>query len=183
MTGMGRTGTDTSTRLPGLALAIVADVDDPEGQGRIRVRYPWLDDSTLSEWAPIAALMAGDGRGTWFIPEVGDEAVCGFDRGDMNKPVILGFLWNGVDRAPSRSVRERMIRSYNGHTIRFLDSTPTGGGNRGALVLEDAHGNQIVLTNGKITIRSLGVLELEGATVVISSAGARRVVSPTSNAI
>jgi uncharacterized protein involved in type VI secretion and phage assembly len=170
-------------RVPGIVIGVVADVEDPQGEGRVRLRFPWLDDTTLSAWAPIAGLMGGKDRGTWFIPEVGDEAVVGFDLGDTDHPIVLGFLWNTVDTPPSTSVKERMIRSVNGHTIRFLDSTPTDGGNRGGLVVEDAHGNQIVLTNGRVTVRSLGVLELEGSTVVISTAGSRRVVSPTPNAI
>lgn len=158
-------------------------MDDPEGQGRVRVRLAWLGDDTPSNWAPIAAPMAGNDRGCWFIPEVGDECVVGFDRGDPSHPIVLGFLWNGVDAAPSTAVRERMIRSLNGHTIRFIDSTPTSGGNAGALAIEDASGNSIVLANGKVTIHSVGVLELDAATIVLTSNGVRRVVTPNANPV
>lgn len=158
----------------GIVLGTVEDNADPEGWGRVRVRYPWLDGFTVSGWAPIASLMAGPDYGTWFIPEVGNECVLAFDRGDMNYPVVLGFLWNGVDTPPSTSTKERMIRTVNGHTIRFLDSTPTGGGNKGGISIEDAHGNAIVLSNTQITIRSMGVLSLDAATVRIGT----RVVAP-----
>ena len=164
-------------------IGVVADVDDPDGEGKVRLYFPWLNESTLSDWAPIAAPMAGPDYGTWFVPEVGNEAVCAFERGDVNHPIVLGFMWNGFDAPPSPAVRERMIRSVNGHTIRFLDSTPTDGGNSGAMVIEDSSGNQIVLTNGKVTIRALGVLELEGGVIVLNTAGVRRVVSPSPNAI
>jgi phage baseplate assembly protein V len=169
--------------MPGIVIGVVEDVDHPEGEGAIRVSYPWLTGRSVSRWAPVAAPMAGNDRGVWMVPEVGDEAVIGFDRGDRDSPYILGFLWNGQDRPPSTAVRERVIRSFNGHTIRFIDSTPTAGGNKGALVLEDAHGNQIVMTNGKVTITSTGVLQLDAPVVVIGGTTYRRVVTPSQSPI
>ena len=76
-----------------------------------------------------------------------------------------------------------MLRSLNGHAIRLIDSTPTPDGNKGAVVVEDAHGNEIVLTDGKVTISSKGVLELQGTVIMMTSVGVSRVVSPTSNPI
>jgi len=171
------------SQISGLMLGLVADVDDPLGQGRIRVRFPSLGSDALSNWAPIAAAMAGNDRGTWFPPRVDDEAVVAFDRGDPSWPIVLGFLWNGADAAPSTSVQERLIRSFNGHTIRLLDSTPTAGGNAGGIAIEDASGNSIVLTNGKVTVHSVGVLELDAATIVLTSSGVRRIVTPNANPI
>ncbi len=173
----------TSGRIDGLVIGQVEDVTDPLGQGRVRVRFGWLGTPTLTNWAPIAAPMAGNDRGCWFVPEVGDECVVAFDRGDPCRPVVLGFMWIGEDAPPSTADRERMIRSVNGHTIRFIDSTPTSGGNSGALAIEDASGNSIVLTNGKVTVHSVGVLELDAATIVLTSSGVRRVVSPNGNPI
>ena len=176
-------GPSSSTTVPGLVIGLVEDTVDPLSQGRVRVRFPYLDSVALSNWAPIATMMAGNGHGTWFIPEVGSEAVLAFDRGDPSCPVVLGFLWNGIDVPPSASTKERLIRSVNGHTIRFLDSTPTAGGNQGGIAIEDATGNSIVLTNGKVTVRAAGALELDAATIVLTSNGVRRVVSPNANPI
>ena len=167
----------------GVVIGIVVDVDDPKMEGRVRVTYPFLGSEARTDWAPIAAPMAGKDRGVWMMPEVDDEAVLAFERNDPSRPIVLGFMWNGFDTAPSPDVRERMIRSVNGHTIRFLDSTPTAGGNRGGIVIEDAHQNQIVLTNGKVTIRAAGVLELDAGVVMITTAGVTRIVSPTPNPI
>jgi uncharacterized protein involved in type VI secretion and phage assembly len=162
----------------GLVLGVVHDTDDPEGWGRVKVQYPWLDGFAISEWAPIASLMAGNDHGGWFIPELGSEAVLAFDRGDFNKPFVLGFMWNGQDTAPSTSTKERMIRSANKHTIRFLDSSPTSGGNTGGIQIQDASGNSIVLTNGQLTIKAVGNVLLDGATVAIRTGGVVRVVAP-----
>jgi phage baseplate assembly protein V len=181
MTGASDTGAMSAPR--GVVLGTVCAVDDPLGWGRVRVRFPWLDGYTISDWAPIATMMAGPDYGTWFIPELENEAVIAFDRGDVSRPFILGFLWNGQAKPPSTSTKERVIRSVNGHTVRFLDPTPTAGGNRGGIAIEDAHGNSIVLSNTQITIKATGTLLLDAATVAISSSGVRRIVSPPPNPI
>ncbi len=166
----------------GLVLGLVVDTEDPLGRGRVRVAYPYLGVQTRSAWAPIAAPMAGHDRGCWFVPEVGDEAVLGFDRNDPSWPIVLGFLWNGVDDPPSTSTKERMIRSVNKHTIRFLDPTPENG-NDGGIAIEDSSGNSIVMSNGKVVIHAVGQLELDAAAIVLTSLGNRRVVTPNSNPI
>jgi phage baseplate assembly protein V len=172
----------TPGKIYGAVLGQVAAVDDRTHIGRVAVTVPALGDNYLN-WAPVAAPMAGDDRGFWLMPEVGDEVVVVFEQGDVSYPIVIGFLWNGVDRPPSTSVRERMIRSVNGHTIRLIDSTPTPGGSKGAIAIEDAHGNQIVLTDGKVAVLSRGVLELKGTVILLTSAGVSRVVSPTANPI
>ncbi|MEA2573297.1 MAG: hypothetical protein QOH93_595, partial [Chloroflexia bacterium] len=85
-------------------------------------------------------------------------------------------------KPPYDSVRQRAIRSKNGHAIRFIDSTPDGG-SMGALVIEDAHGNRITLSNTKITIQSQGYLVLDAPNIVFQVSGATRVVTPNGNPI
>jgi uncharacterized protein involved in type VI secretion and phage assembly len=167
----------------GAVIGVVVDVDDPEGEGRVKVTFPFLGSEARSEWAPIAAAMAGNDRGMWMEPEVDDEAVVVFERNDPSRPIVLGFLWSALAPPPSTVTRERVIRSVNGHTIRFLDSTPTEGGNAGGIIISDAHQNEIVMTNGKVTIRSIGILELDAAVIMVTSCGVTRIVSPTGNPI
>jgi uncharacterized protein involved in type VI secretion and phage assembly len=163
------------TRIAGVTFATVTDRDN---FGRVKLNYPWLDASVSSDWVPVAAPMSGNGRGLHMMPEVGDEAVVGFDHGDFDHPVVLGFLWNGVDQPPSADARERIIASKNGHKIHFVDSTPVNG-DKGALIMEDANGNVITLSNGKIAIHAVGLLEIQGAIVTING----RVVQPSPNPI
>jgi uncharacterized protein involved in type VI secretion and phage assembly len=164
-------------QLPGVAVGIVADRDDPDGMGRVQLTFPWLDDGVQSTWAPIAAPMAGDGRGCFLMPEVGDEVLVAFEHGEFDHPYVVGFLWNGVDRPPANDVRQRTIKSFNGHYLMFLDSTPAGG-NQGGIVIEDANGNRIVMTQAKITIKASVVLELEAPIVTIKGPGWQRTVLP-----
>ena len=166
----------------GLVVGVVIDVSDPLQQGRVMVRYPVLPGQGKSHWAPVVSLMAGHERGGYFMPEVGDEAILAFELGNTERPYVLGFVWNGVDAPPTTSVQERLIKSRNGHTIRFLDTTPDGA-NLGALVIEDAHGNRITLCNGKVSIESIGVLEIDAPVIVLKGPGYQRVVTPNSNPI
>lgn len=159
-------------RSGGLVIGKVTAVRDPEKQGRIQVVYPWLEDEE-ERWIPVAAPMAGGDRGAFFMPEIDDEVILAFNHEHWDHPYAVGFLWNPKQMPPSSDERQRMIRSKNGHTIRFVDSTPTSG-NQGALIIEDAHGSVITMTNGRVTISTMGTLEIRGATVTIQN----RLVKP-----
>lgn len=165
-----------------IAIAKVVDNRDPLGLGRVVVTFPWLDQSMRTDWIAVAQPHAGKDRGVYWMPEIDDEMVVGFLHGDMARPIALGALWNHEAPAPSRDPRERMLRSKNGHTIRFLDSTPNAG-DKGALVIEDAHGSQIVMGNGVVRIIAKGTLEISGSAVVISGKGWKRTITPNGNPI
>ena len=83
--------------------SVVFDNRDPKGLARVRVRVSGLADTTGTRdlWARIATLMAGPNRGTWFLPEVGDEVLVAFERGDARVPYVVGAVWNGSARPPA----------------------------------------------------------------------------------
>ncbi len=162
-------------RISGIALAVVRERN---GKGEVKLEYPWLDQSLRSEWVAVASGMAGGGRGIFMMPELGDEVVVAFQHGHFEHPVVLGFLWNGVDRPPAEDPRERTICSKNGHRITFVDSTP-GSGDAGCLIIEDAHKNRITLSNGKIALHAVALLEIVAPIVTING----RVVQPSPSPI
>jgi len=175
-------------RMRGLVIGTVVAVVDNANQGRIQVQFPWLDDQLKSTWASVVAPFAGSDRGLFWMPEIGDEVVVGFLHGDFSQAFVLGAMWNGVSGAPSPDPRQRMIRSKNGHTIRFIDSTPNSG-NQGALIVEDAHGNRVVMTNSLMRITAQSMLMIEAETIVLSgkpvngAAPWSRTVTPSTNPI
>ncbi len=162
----------------GVVVGIVVNLDDPNGQGRIQVKFPWLPDRHSSSWAPVAAAFAGKGRGAFLMPEVGDEVLVAFEHGEFDHPFIVGFLWNGADPPPSDDPRERLIRSLNGHQITLYDPTPAAG-DQGHVRLEDAHGNVVELSNARISIRGVATIDIQAPTVTING----RPVAPTPNPI
>ena len=114
------------TRIPGVVIGLVTNNQDPEGMARVRVTFPWRGDEDESYWARISSLMAGDDRGSYFIPEVGDEVLVAFDHGDISNPYVLGALWNGEDAPPETNSdgqnNIRKIKSRSGHEIIFDDT-------------------------------------------------------------
>jgi phage gp45-like len=168
--------------IPGLMIGFVRDVDDPTEQGLIQVDLPALTGRSRSAWAPIASPFAGDNRGVRFMPEIDDEAIVGFLGGDPSQPVILGFTWNGKDKPPNSHPRERIIRSLNGHVIRMIDSPP-GPNGAGSLTIEDANGNTVSLSNGKIRLNAVAVVEINAPVVTVGGPGWQRVVTPNQSPI
>jgi phage protein D/phage baseplate assembly protein gpV len=120
----------------GVVVGLVTNTNDPEDLARVKVKFPTLavDGQQMVEscWARLVSPMAGSNRGIEFIPEVDDEVLVAFENGDINRPYILGSLWNKTDKPPEATsgainkndgkVNKRIIRSRSGHTI-TLDDT------------------------------------------------------------
>lgn len=111
-------------RIPGVVVGIVKALEDPKGQGRIQVSFPWLPDGQRSGWAPLATPLAGKDRGMFFMPEPEDEVLVAFDQGNFNHPFVVGFLWNGEDKPPATQSRKRLLVTPGGHRLLFDDDDP-----------------------------------------------------------
>src|SRR6476469_2175065 len=97
-----RSNAHAMSTINGVVIGLVTDVNDPLKQGRIRVNFPWLEDEHQTDWIRIATTMAGNGRGTFFMPELQDEALVAFEHGNVRMPYVIGFLWNGKDSPPGQ---------------------------------------------------------------------------------
>jgi len=145
-----------SERSYGVVVGVVTNNQDSDGQGRVKVKFPWLNDKHESQWARIAAPMAGNKRGVYFLPEVDDEVLVVFEHGDMRFPYILGALWNGVDKPPADNGdgknNLRLIKSRSGHTIKLNDED----GKETIEIIDKSEKNSIVIDTAKnsITITS-----------------------------
>jgi uncharacterized protein involved in type VI secretion and phage assembly len=110
-------------KINGVVIGIVKNLDDPQNLGRVEVEFPWLSDANKSFWTRIATLMAGSGRGSWFMPEEEDEVLVAFEHGNPQHPYIVGFLWNGVDKPPNQGIdsKVRRLQTVSGHVLEFDD--------------------------------------------------------------
>ena len=84
-------------------VAEVVSVKDPQNLSRVQVRLLNADGVTDQDgpvWARVAVPFAGDGHGSFFIPDVGDEVLVSFVNGDSRMPIVLGGLWNGNASPP-----------------------------------------------------------------------------------
>lgn len=122
----------------GVAIGLVRSTEDPNGEGRVQLSFPWAGDNMQSAWAPVAMMLAGKDRGAWMMPEVDDEVLVAFEHGDFDHPFVVGFLWNGADKPPETDVKNRIIKTPGGHQLRFED--------------KDGAKKVIVKTDGGLTI-------------------------------
>ena len=135
-------GTDDGD-IHGVAVGIVTDNEDPKGLGRVKLRFPWRDADDESHWARIAAGMAGNEYGTYFLPEIDDEVLVAFENGDIHTPFVIGSLWNGTQKPPQTNsdgqndIRE--LRSRSDHVIAFDDADD------GSITIRTSGGNEIVI--------------------------------------
>jgi Rhs element Vgr protein len=153
----------------GLQIGIVTALADPDEQGRVKVRMPLVSTSEEGVWARLATLDAGDGRGTYFRPEIDDEVVVGFFDSDPRYPVVVGQLHSGANRPPETATDDNDLKGYVSRSklkLTFDDKAKvvvveTPAGNKLTLSedgkkvsLEDQNGSSVTLDNGGITLKS-----------------------------
>jgi uncharacterized protein involved in type VI secretion and phage assembly len=176
LTGGGRPGRGA----PGVVVATVSDVKDPLESGRVKLKFPWLSEEYVSDWARTVQLGAGKDRGATIVPEVNDEVLVAFERGDMRRPYVIGSLYNGMDKpkpgpvplvdSGSGAVNRRSMVSRRGHRIDLLDQD---GKKEGIVVRsgDDKVRIEMDSTGMKITVHSDGTVLVEGPKGVVVDAG------------
>ncbi|KGQ19375.1 Rhs element Vgr protein [Lysobacter dokdonensis DS-58] len=133
----------------GIVIGIVDDLDDQEDLGRVRVRFPHLNDE-VSNWARIATPFGGKGRGLFLRPERDDEVLVAFEHGDPRAPYIVGSLWSKPDPPPKDDGKRtdnnwRFLQSRSGHLLKFDD---TDGKERVEIVGKDGNHKIVIDVSG-----------------------------------
>ncbi|GIV97429.1 MAG: type IV secretion protein Rhs [Herpetosiphonaceae bacterium] len=163
----------------GVVVGIVTNVNDPDSLGRVKVKFPWLDEKQESDWAWLAMPGAGNQRGLCMLPEVDDQVLVAFEHGDMRRPFVIGGLWSSKDKLPitaqeSGKVKIRGLKTRAGHIIQFDEDD---GGNKGIITIQSASGNLVVKisdTDKGIEVKSQKhsiKLDDQGQAVKIQSGG------------
>lgn len=119
------TSQNEDRRIYGVVIAEVINNLDATNNARVQLRLPWLPG--YEPWARLAVLSGGKERGTYFVPQVGDEVLVAFNHGDIREPFVIGSLWNQMDPPPATlqtdPVSKRIIRTPLGHVVEFDDLT------------------------------------------------------------
>ncbi len=179
----------------GVVIGVVSDCRDPEKQGRVRLTFPWLNDTYVSDWARTVQPGAGKNRGAVIVPEVNDEVLVAFEQGSFQRPYVLGGLHNGIDTLPKGDVElvnssagtidRRAFVSRTGHALEMLESASgaqgikirTGDGKL-YLDLDQKQAKITVHSDGTVTVEAkqgvtvdagTGPLKMTGQTVEITS--------------
>ncbi|MFM7470852.1 MAG: phage baseplate assembly protein V [Nodosilinea sp.] len=173
----------------GVYVGLVTDVQDPDGQGRVRVRLPWTTDpegEAFEIWARVATLMAGSDRGTWFIPEPDDEVILAFEGGCPWSPIVVGAVWNGVDTPPESMGNNNNIRSITSRSgirvtfddtdggVQFTIETPGGqkvvcADTPATIDMTDSNGNQVTLDASGVTVTNGSKVTVNTTTMEVNA--------------
>jgi uncharacterized protein involved in type VI secretion and phage assembly len=182
------TGVEDGGYVKGVGIAVVTQNKDPDGFGRVKLRFTWFDQPRESVWARVALPMAGDDRGFSMIPEVGDEVAVCFERGDLRFPIVIGALFGGKAKMPYRNADGkndlRVIKSRAGHHLTFNDGSQKSlelalkDGkkiliNDDSVAVQDDKGNHFKIDSrsGAIEINATGKLTIKAASIEITATG------------
>ena len=113
--------------------------DEPNGAdelycdrlGRVRIRFHWQDEANATCWVRVAQRAAGGGMGSQFLPRIGQEVLVQFLENDIDRPVIVGALYNGQSEggiAPTPGGRAGADNGSDCFTLAH-DHMPSGQGN------------------------------------------------------
>jgi phage protein D len=160
----------------GVVIGIVTNNRDPQGVGRVKVKFPWLAGDQESHWARVAMPMAGKERGLYLLPEVEDEVLVMFEHGDINHPFVIGSLWNGRDVPPlkideavssSGDVVRRIFKTRAGHVLLFDDSDESPGiqivdmTGKNKILIDSKADKLTIEIEGDVQLKAKGKLEVE----------------------
>jgi len=158
--------------IKGLFSGTVLKIDsDPNNGFRIQVEIAFFNDQGTGVWARMAHFYATDGKGAFFLPEIGDEVLLGFVNEDPRFPVILGSLYS-KNRKPDASLTpdadnsNKALFTKAGLNLVFNDkdkiiTLATPGGNKlvlddknGQIQLVDQNGNSLQMDKDGVTLKS-----------------------------
>jgi uncharacterized protein involved in type VI secretion and phage assembly len=176
----------STNKLNGVVVGVVTNNNDPLYEGRVKVKFPWMEDNLETGWVRVAMVGSGKNRGVFFTPEINDEVLVAFEQGNFNAPFIVGSLWSGKNKPPlppsggsvvvAGTVNQRIVRSSSGHIIVFDD---TKGAEK--IIIKDKTGknsleidsvmNSFTINSGEdITIKSVRNLTIEaGGQLILKS--------------
>ena len=98
-----------------LVIGIVTNNKDPENLGRVKVKFPALDDQLESEWLRIATPSAGKERGLLMMPQANEEVIVGFENGDTRRGPRTRLSIVGRERPLGRRQRRRIRGAEAAH--------------------------------------------------------------------
>jgi type VI secretion system secreted protein VgrG len=116
--------------------AKVIDNNDPDGLGRVKASFNWAGGNTKSDWMRLIQPHAGAGKGFYFIPEIDEEVLVGFEGGSAERPYVMGTNYNGSESSgySSSGNDQKVIHTRSGTKMIFNDAV-------GSVFIEDPSGN------------------------------------------
>jgi type VI secretion system secreted protein VgrG len=131
--------------------AKVVSNEDPDGLGRVKVKFSWMENET-TPWIRINSIYAGKEYGYFWIPEIDDQVLVGFEDNSPDKPFVIGALYHKEANQKAYQVKNNEIKSFktkSGNEIKFLDKP----GEEEITILNPGGKNEIILSlKSEVTI-------------------------------
>ena len=156
--------------------AKVVDNNDPKGLGRVKVSFAWQDGKD-TPWLRMTNPHAGGGKGMYFVPEIGEEVLIGFEGGNAEKPFILGAMYNGNESSSYATAGndQKVIQTRSGTKIIMNDAI-------GSVFIEDPSGNTWMMDGkGNISVNAPNDVSINAGGSINMTAGININSSATMN--
>ena len=143
----------------------VVENADPLGLGRVRVQMVWQEaGSEKTPWIRLLQPHSGSGKGFYFVPEIGEEVLVGFQGGNAEKPYVIGTQYNGKEKSgyTDKENNIKAVHTRSGHKLVFTEDE--------SILITDKSGNEILLdTKGSnITITAPETMTLNAKNLNIN---------------
>ena len=143
----------------------VVENADPLGLGRVRVQMVWQEaGSEKTPWIRLLQPHSGSGKGFYFVPEIGEEVLVGFQGGNAEKPYVIGTQYNGKEKSgyADKENNIKAVHTRSGHKLVFTEDE--------SILITDKSGNEILLdTKGSnITITAPETMTLNAKNLNIN---------------
>jgi uncharacterized protein involved in type VI secretion and phage assembly len=162
--------------------ALVTDNNDPKGLGRIRAKFHWMNGAEKTPWIRVTSPHGGGGKGMFFIPEIGEEVIVGFEGESAIKPYVIGTVYNGKAKTEFSNTGNdiKALQTRSGTKIIMNDAHKS-------ILIEDPSGNSclmdgdgnvkvvgnktIILTTGEsqIEMKKDGTINITGKKITINA--------------
>ena len=146
----------------------VVENADPLGLGRVRVQMVWQEaGSEKTPWIRLLQPHSGSGKGFYFVPEIGEEVLVGFQGGNAEKPYVIGTQYNGKEKSgyADKENNIKAVHTRSGTKIILNDS-------EGSILIEDPSGNTYHMDGqGNIKVSAPKNISFTAGQNIIISAG------------
>ena len=144
----------------------VVENADPLGLGRVRVQMVWQEaGSEKTPWIRLLQPHSGSGKGFYFVPEIGEEVLVGFQGGNAEKPYVIGAQYNGKEKSgyADKENNIKAVHTRSGNRLLLNDET-------GDVSLESQKGRTIAIFygNGNIEIKAPETMTLNAKNLNIN---------------
>ena len=158
----GRIAEEEAGRIHDAVIGIVTDIKDDQKLCRVKIKIPTMPITDNTWWCTWVSIGAGKDRGWFSLPEVDDEVLVMFEHGDIGRPIIIGALWNGKDKAPDANAdgsnKKRVIKSKSGNLVTLDDDAGTielkDGGGKGVVTISKDNKVNFEAKTGDVTYQA-----------------------------